>query len=231
MRVQVVEHADRIVCRVRPSRPADREALSHFFYRDDGEWMTKEFAKANLVADVDAGTLEANLRRSMRAMCDQFNETIAVPWQTACADLLRRLEELDVDFWVCGSAALALRGLRLTPHDIDVMTTLDQASRIAAAFAEQTVEPFGRTDGWVARGFGVVYLGCKVDIAMDPVPDADDEIHHDFGWTSMQHLEEIDWNGHRVRVPRVEYHRPSNVARGRADRVAEIDAFLARHPG
>ena len=231
MRVEVVENAQLITSRVLPSNPAERAALSHFFYRDDGEWMTKEFEKSNLLVDVDTGTIQANLRRFIKPMCDQFNEVAAVPWRESCLELLQLLDDLCVNFWLCGSVALAMRGLSLTPHDIDVMTTLDQAERIATSLAAYTVEPFQRTDDWVTRGFGVVYLGCRVDIAMDPVPDESDEIHHDFGWTSMQHLEEIEWHGHRVRVPRVRYHRPSNVARGRTDRVAEIDAYLARHPG
>ena len=46
--------------------------------------------------------------------------------------------------------------------------------------------------------------------------------------TALQNLQEITWERHQIRGPTVEYHRTSNLRRGRANHVAEIGRYLGR---
>lgn len=53
-----------------------------------------------------------------------------VPWQGALAEVCRRLTGAGVDWWLTGSAALAVRGIPLTPGDLDLVVSDEDARRV-----------------------------------------------------------------------------------------------------
>jgi len=50
----------------------------------------------------------------------QYLGISAVPWQAALEGVCHRLESSGVDWWLCGSAALAVRGVAVIPRDLDL---------------------------------------------------------------------------------------------------------------
>jgi hypothetical protein len=83
-------------------------------------------------------------------------------------ELYNRLEETDIVWVLTGSLGLAIKGIPLTPHDIDIQTNRAGVYEFARIFADDLVqEPFfwetQHTQSWVAKfeidGIQVEVLG------------------------------------------------------------------------
>lgn len=75
----------------------------------------------------------------------------------------------DVTWAVDGSCALALQGLDVTPHDIDILTDAEDAYRIEEIFQEFSVQrvKYGETEEWRSH-FGIFSINSvKVEVMGD----------------------------------------------------------------
>jgi uncharacterized protein (DUF952 family) len=74
--------------------------------------------------------------------------------------LLRRLVDADVRFVVVGSSGAALLGAAVTPGDLDICPTLDEANlgRLAAFLAELGARPRVGVPGWVTPQEAEAYV-------------------------------------------------------------------------
>ena len=75
---------------------------------------------------------------------------------TALRNLYNRLEETDIVWALTGSLGLAIKGIPLTPHDIDIQTDRAGVYEFARIFADDLVQkPFfwesEHTQSWVAK--------------------------------------------------------------------------------
>ena len=124
----------------------------------------------------------------------------AVPWDIALLEFLARVEGSALTWWLYGSGALAARGLPIEPRDVDVH--VDDAQLAGRLFDDLLVTPVERLDGWVARHVGRAFAGAVVEWLAGPWADLDDPAApHEQGPFIESDLEEIDWRGHRIRVP------------------------------
>jgi hypothetical protein len=57
---------------------------------------------------------------SIGEMVLQSAGLVAVPWEGALLEFLRRVEGSALRWWLYGSAALAVRGIEVLPGDIDI---------------------------------------------------------------------------------------------------------------
>ena len=106
------------------------------------------------------------------AMVRQLADIDPVPWEDALEVLVERA---GTDGWtLVGSAVRALRGEPVMPHDLDLVSDVDGAERIAAVLADLLVEPLVE-GGWIGarwwRAFGPAriegvgdYGGAIVDL-------------------------------------------------------------------
>ena len=107
---------------------------------------------------------------------------------TALRIIYQRLADTDVVWALTGSAGLAIKGIPLTPNDIDIQTTRAGVEEFARLFAAEMVqEPFfwetEYTQSWVAR-FEIA--GVEVEVLGD--------IRHrdeDGGWDDPPNLEAV----------------------------------------
>ena len=191
-----------------------------FFEEREGAWV-KAFDRRALVFEPDLGLLRRNFERHLR------REAAGPPSAAALADALEWICDAfgaaGVDWWLVGSGALFVRGLDVHPHDLDVMVGRDQLGLLAGVVRPHAVEPFHHVGGWVVRGFGVIDVGCRVDVACDPEDWVDAEGPVDFGPAAAAALEAIDWRGRSLRVPPLAYHLGPNRARGRHALVEAIE--------
>lgn len=59
----------------------------------------------------------------------------------------------DVDWWLTGSAALAIRHVAVVPRDIDlVVETGEDAEKLGEALSNWLVEHVQRSEGWLHGG-------------------------------------------------------------------------------
>ena len=211
--------------RVTAATPAEQEVLrSAFFEERDGVWL-KAFERRALLFEHDLAQLRRNFERSLR------REAAGPPTTKSVAEALEWVHDAfagaGIDWWLAGSGALLARGLDVRPHDLDVMIDASQVERLVGIARPLAVEPFHRVTGWVVRGFGVLDVGCRVDVAIDPEAWVDEHGPVDFGPAAARALETITWRGRTLRVPPLAYHLGPNRARGRQSVVEAIERRLA----
>jgi hypothetical protein len=152
-----------------------------------------------------------------------------VPWQEALAEVCRRLDGTGVDWWLTGSAALAVRGIGVTPGDLDLVVSDEGAHRLGDLLLDGLIEPVAPAD-WFCRWWGRAMLGARVEWVGGVGPAADEPQVTDFGLVAAAHLEVVRWQGHELRVPPLELQRAVSVRRGLTDRVRLIDTSPRTSP-
>jgi hypothetical protein len=204
--------------------PAEQAACRDLAYEERGRDFRKIFAATtNGVEEIYARFATVAPR-----MLGQTTGAEAVPWDFALHALAERLTEFDVDWWLCGSAALAVRGADVTPRDIDVVTDTAGAGILASALCPDLIEPPTESDAWIARWFGRAFLGARVEWVGDVAPTVDAPHVTDFGPAAAASLEAIMWEGLQLRVPPLYLQLYSATRRGLEDRVAAIAELFRR---
>jgi hypothetical protein len=163
----------------------------------------------------------ARFAASIEPMVLQKARCVAVPWERALLEFLRRVQGTRLRWWLYGSAALAVRGLPVEPGDVDVR--VDDAALAATLCDDLLVTPVERLDGWVARHVGRAFSHAIVEWLADPHPHLDDAgAPSEQGVFVEPDLETLSWHGHVIRVPPLAAQLRSCEQRGLADRAALI---------
>lgn len=199
-----------------PLVPAVRKAG---FTREDGHWL-KRFP-------ADTPHLDRaweNFARLVVLMLRQSAGLDPVPWDTALDEVCRRLDAAGVDWWLTGSAALAVRGLPLTPGDLDLVVSAADARRVGDLLLDGLVEPVAPAD-WFCDWWGRAMLGARVEWVGGVGPAADQPAPTDFGPTAAAHLDLVHWRDHKLRLPPLSLQRAVSLRRGLHERVRLIDAI------
>lgn len=149
-----------------------------------------------------------------------------VPWDAALEAVCRRLTPAGVDWWLTGSAALAVRGIPVAPGDLDLVVSDADARRVGDLLLDGLVEPVAPAD-WFCSWWGRAMLGARVEWVGGVGPSADEPEPSDFGLVAAGRLEVIRWRDWSVRVPPLDLQRAVSERRGLVDRVRLIDAFTA----
>ncbi|MCB0031836.1 MAG: hypothetical protein KDE28_28190, partial [Anaerolineales bacterium] len=137
-----------------------------------------------------------------------------------------RVAGTGVDWWLTGSCAACVRGIPLKPHDVDIMVDARNIGLLRELFQDDTIEPIVDSSGWVTKDFGVLFLGCRVDIASDPQPILDQPEPVDCGPYAKTVLETVSWRGHQLRIPPIELQLNANRRRQRVERVRLIEEYM-----
>lgn len=165
-----------------------------------------------------------NFGRSADMMFRQAANPTSVPWQDALAELCRRTE--GIDWWLTGSAAVAVRGGRVSPGDIDVVCSVDAARALGDAMADWLVEPVAPPDDGLGDQWGRAFHGARIEWVGGVRADIDDHVVGDVGATAAAALESVRWRAWDIRVPPLALQRAVSERRGLTERVAAIDELL-----
>jgi hypothetical protein len=144
----------------------------------------------------------------------------AAPWDEALQEFLERVE--GVDWWLAGSAALAVRGVDVSPRDVDVITDAPGAVRLGELLLDALVEPVVSGEEWIARWWGRAFVGARVEWVAEVADSVDDPEPTDFGPTAAANLEIVRWRGHNLRVPPLELQLAVAERRRLQERAAAI---------
>lgn len=173
----------------------------------------------------DAPHLETcyrNFARHIEEVILQLADVHRVPWDDALAALLARTAGRGVDWWLGGSAALAVRGVAITPHDLDVITDRSGALTLRDVLRDELFEPVVEVRDWICTLFGRAFLRATIDIAGEVVASVDNPEPTDFGLTAARRLETVVWRGHPIRVPPFALQLRQSERRGLTERVRLI---------
>ena len=164
-----------------------------------------------------------NLQRLLEPALRQMSHLDAVPWQDALAEVCRRFRPAGVDWWLTGSAALAVRGAPIIPHDLDLIVAGADSCRAGDLLLDGLIEPVARGEWHLSEWWGRAFVGARIEWAGGVTAAADEPEVTDFGFTAAAALETVPWRGWEIRVPPLELQRAVSLRRGLDDRVAIID--------
>src|SRR5215469_5352084 len=149
-----------------------------------------------------------------------------VPWRNALREVCRRPRGPDCDWWLTGSAALAVRGAPIEPGDLDLVCTADAALCLGEVFADAMIEPVVRADSnWISDYWGRAFLSARIEWIGGPKPEVDRPSPCDFGPVAASRLDTVAWEGWLLQVPPLDLQRAVSLRRGLTDRVSLIDAL------
>lgn len=224
MRVSFEDVDENIIFRISEFHPKYEKILQMCFYENDGRGYIKVYPK-------NARNLEKIKKRyfeNAKLMFDQLGYFAPVPWEKALTEFCRRAQGTNIDWWLTGSCAACIRGIRMNPHDVDIMIDSGSIDEINDVFSDCLIEPIVDTKGWLTKDFGVIFLHARIDIASDPQEILDIPEPVDCGPYARQNLETIRWNGYGIKVPPLELQLNVNKRRERMDRVKLIEEFMKK---
>jgi hypothetical protein len=147
------------------------------------------------------------------AMVRQAARLAPADWEDALELLLVRAPA--VDWWLAGSAALAVRGVDVAPRDLDLVSDARGATLLAGALADILIEPLV-DGGWLAERWFRAFEGARIECVGGVHPAHDDPEPCDFGRAAAARLESVRWRDWEVRVPPLELQLASRRRRGLA---------------
>jgi hypothetical protein len=149
-----------------------------------------------------------------------------VPWEAAMLALLQRIEGQQVNWWLVGSTALAVRGLQIVPHDIDLCADDTSAHTLGVLLEDCLIEPVQEVRGWVANWFGRAFLHARIEWVGGVDGHLDEDEVTDFGPTAASRKETITWHGYEIQVPPLDLPLLVSERRGLTKRVEQIKHVL-----
>jgi hypothetical protein len=208
---------DRLV--VETDEPAFRLALSELFFEERSGRQIRSFP---------AGTLSDEIFRRFESQLEPLLRQTArlepAPWQGALRETARRLDGAGVQWWLTGSAALAVRGVAVVPRDLDLVVSAEGVDAAATAFDDALIEPAVAVEGWFCKWWGRAWIGARVEWVGGVTEAADTPLPTDFGLVAAASLNRVHWNGLTILVPPLELQRAVSERRGLTERVRLIDS-------
>ncbi len=202
--------------------PSLHAAIEGLIYQETDHGFAKTFA--NDAAHLDRAW--TNFQQHAEAMVLQAAGQQSVPWEHALETFLGLIADHDFDWFLGGSGALAVRGLAVQPHDLDLIVEGGGAPILADLLCAYLVEPLIDSTGWIGHWFTRAWLGARVEWVGDIDPAIDDHYTTDFGPKTYARLDTVQWHGYAIRVPPLDLQLAVCEQRGLAARAALIRAVL-----
>ena len=207
--------------------PVYDDAVASLAFAREGDRYVRRFP-------ADSRHLDAacrNFPKYVEEIVLQAARVRLAPWDAALGGLLDRVDGRGIDWWLGGSAALAVRGVDVAPRDIDIVTDAGGAAALADLFADVLVEPLTYSPDWVAEWWARAFLGARVEWIGGVRKSAEAHPGVDFGPSVGRRVETVMWEGRALRVPPLDVQLAAAELRGLAERAAAIRAALARPDG
>lgn len=206
------------------SDPLYQDRLEHLGYLRIGE---ARFATAWFADSPSVERYHERFAASIEEMVLQSARLVEVPWEEALLMFLRRAEHANLTWWLYGSAALAVRGIEISPGDIDV--NVNDSDLAGEIFDDLLITPAWEPEGWVAKWAGRMFCHAIIEWISEPHRGLDDgAAPHEQGPRVADSIESVDWRGYRVPVPPLSAQLAACERRGLAERVALIRAAIRR---
>jgi hypothetical protein len=173
----------------------------------------------------DVERIFQNFSSHLDEMIQQSARRRPIAWEYALAEFVDRTQDSGVRWWLYGSAALAVRGIDITPGDLDL--AVDNPWLVGTLLDDLLVEPVTRVVNWVADFGGRAFHGALIEwlagahpTGLDPPTEQEP--------AAGAHLEVIRWRGRKVPVPQLEVQLAGAARRGLTQRGELIRRAMAK---
>lgn len=140
---------------------------------------------------------------------------VPAPWEKALDRLLPEMEALGVDFYLHGSAAMALHGIDITPKDINIIIpNSSDFDKVREHFHKLAIKPFERCDNWLMSGLGEIFLDAVIGFSFH---------NKELEPYDMSVLSKAEYHGYTLCLSTLEMLRQDNISFNRPERVTLIE--------
>lgn len=136
----------------------------------------------------------------------------------------------EVEWAVDGSVALKLQGIKIEPHDIDVLTDHDGAIKMASIFNEYIQKPlsYGETERYRSHFCILKIKEVNVEIMGDL------QVFRKGRWSEVQNpdstgVKYVDLKGNKIPVVPLDYLESTGYAKERLEREGRNDKFMLKY--
>lgn len=165
----------------------------------------------------------ANWRKHGEVVVEQAVGLRPVPWADALRAFMRSVDRSDIWWFLVGSGGLAVRGLDVSPGDLDIATDREGIHALATIFRDQLLTPIIDTRGWLICELEArLFLGARVDVVGNVRPAIDDPQPRPFGPEAASRIESVDWEGFEVPVAPLDLQLVDELSRSRRSSAAQI---------
>jgi hypothetical protein len=202
--------------------PAYHDVVRELYYSPVEEGFAKRYP-----ADIPhLDRIYQNFERYAEEMVLQMARVRSVPWEKALSAFLGITEEKRIAWWLAGSAALAARGIDITPRDLDLIVDEACAPKLGELLSDYIVDPVLPSTGWIANWFGRAFLHARLEWVGGVHASVDTPHVSDFGPTAASRLEVVNWHGKEIRVPPLDLQLQVSERRGLTGRAEKIRRML-----
>jgi hypothetical protein len=214
------QHTHFIVTEVEPGY---HEVLRGLYYTPVKEGFAKAFQSDTPGLDRIYHSFELHVEEMVLQTADDR----PVPWEQCLLAYLKATEGHDIDWFLGGSGALAVRGLEIVPRDLDLVVGDPDSVRLADILSEHLVEPHVRVEDWFCNWFARAFIHARLEWVGGVDERGDRPEVSDFGPAARGRLDTVSWRGFPVRVPPLDLQLAVNRRRGLADRVTMIEQAMS----
>jgi hypothetical protein len=200
------------------------EAAKSLFYLPDESGFSKTFPSDYHGID----RVYEHFQNYAESMILQALSAIPIPWDKALLHFLETIETTHIRWWLTGSAALAVRGLRIIPHDIDIVVDGADAESLGTLLFNDLIEPVIPSQNWISDWFGRAFAHARIEWVGGVHASVDDPHATDFGPTAASRLEKVTWNRKEINVPPLELQLQTSERRGLSQRAEEIRKWMLK---
>ena len=198
--------------------PAYEDAVRELYY----SLVEGGFAKRYPADTPHLDRIYRNFEQYAEEMVFQTAQIHPVPWDNALSAFLQIIEGRKIDWMLVGSAALAIRGMDITPRDLDLVVDNASAIELGELLMDYLIEPVLPSPGWIGDYFGRAFLHARLEWVGGVHDSVDTHDVTDFGPIAAERHEVVNWCGNEIRVPPLELQLEVSKRRGLVDRVEKI---------
>jgi hypothetical protein len=137
-------------------------------------------------------------------------------WEKSLEIFAGKCSVENIEWHVTGSTSEAILGVKIIPHDIDIIVNESDFYKTRDLFLEYLIEPFVDTNGWLVKYFGKICIEGKLfDIV------ADKKVFKYFN-----DYENILWKNYKTKIEPVKKRYEIEIQRNRVERVEKIKEYM-----
>ena len=143
------------------------------------------------------------------------------PWKKALNFAVLEMKKVGVDYFICGSTAMALWGIEVKPRDINIVVpNYSDFDKVSEHFYKLAIQPFERCENWVASGLGRIFSEANIGFSFGnkALKPYDMHQHH-----------QLVYNGESVYVSTLEMLKHDNKCYSRPERARLIEEKMRQY--
>lgn len=171
--------------------------------------------KENGVSDKDVEIVSNNFSR-----LGPFMFQGDLDWNKALLIIAEKFLENNIEWYVFGSVSDALRGVKIIPHDLDIIVHTRDFFKVKSIFSDYVVEPFiDNKENWVVRYFGRISMdNSYIDVVAAESLDLENHLY-----------DKILWNGYDIFIELFENRYNLELKRNRPERLQAMDEYRQKY--